>query len=137
MSARAHLRLLLVATAVWLAFWLAGLPDYYLQYPARAMAAFETALLVPVALAGWIALRPRGRTSRRSRAVALAFWFTVPLFLYDLAYCGAWLGHGLGFVRTYWFLTTYYVVPWALFVPTALWLDRRDARGDPPRAPAG
>ena len=58
------------------------------------------------------------------RAVALAFWFTVPLFLYDLAYCGVRLGHGLGFVVPYWYLTAYYVVPWVLFPATALWLER-------------
>lgn len=126
MSAREHLRLLAGATIVWAAFWIAGLPDYYRQYTTRALVAFELLLLVPVGLAGYLALRRRRRASRTARAIAISFWFTVPLFLYDLAYCGIHLGHGLGFVVPYWYLTAYYVVPWLLFPATAAWLDRAE-----------
>jgi hypothetical protein len=128
MSLRAHLKLLATATVVWLGFWIAGLPDYYAQYSATSLLVFEGLLLAPVAAAGWLALRGRRRTSRTRRAVAIAFHFTVPLFLYDLAYCGIHLGHGFGFVATYWWLTAYYVVPWVLFPATAAWLDRAEAR---------
>ncbi len=128
MSVRAHLRLLATAALVWLGFWLAGLPDYYRQYSARAVLVFEVLLLGPVWAAGFLALRERRRTPRMTRAIALAFHFTVPLFLYDLAYCGFHLGHGIAFVVPYWYLTAYYVVPWVLFPPTALWLDAAEAR---------
>jgi hypothetical protein len=128
MSARGHLRLLLTASVVWLGFWIAGLPDYYRQYSTRSLVVFELLLLVPVWAAGFLALRRRRGAARRRRAVALAFYFTVPLFLYDLAYCGIHLGHGLGFVVPYWYLTAYYVVPWVLFPATALGIDRLEAR---------
>lgn len=39
---------------------------------------------------------------------------------------GLYLGHGLGFVARYWYLTTYYFVPWVVFLPTALWLDANE-----------
>ncbi len=133
MGARVHLRLLAIATLVWLGFFVAGLPGYYAQYSTRALAVFEVALLLPVSAAGYLALRRRRRTPRIRRALALAFWFTVPLFLYDLAWCGIHLGHGLGFVVTYWWLTAYYVVPWVLFPATAAWLDAATAGAAPPR----
>lgn len=129
MRLRSHLKLLGLATLTWLAFFLAGLPDYYRQYSTRALVAFEVALLLPVWAAGYLALRSRGRTPRTKRAVAIAFWFTVPLALYDFAYCGLHLGHGPAFVIPYWYLATYYVVPWLLFPPTAAWLERREPAG--------
>jgi hypothetical protein len=127
MTTRGHLRLLGVATAVWLGFWVAGLPDYYQQYSTRALVVFEVLLLAPVWAAGFLALRVPRRRSRMRRALTLSFYFTVPLFIYDLVYCGLHLGHGLRFVVQYWYLSAYYVVPWALFPLTALRLDRAAA----------
>lgn len=131
MNAGRHLQLLVAATVVWLGFWLAGLPDYYQQYSTRSLVVFEVLLLAPTWAAGYLSLRRRRAGSRTSRAVAICFYFTVPLFLYDLLYCALYLGHGLRFVIRYWYLTAYYFVPWALLVPTAVWLDvseRRRAR---------
>jgi hypothetical protein len=131
MTTRSHVRLLVAATVVWLGFWVAGLPDYYQQYSTRSLVLFEVLLLPPVWAAGFMALRVRRRLSRMKRALAISFYFTIPLFLYDLIYCGLHLGHGLRFVVHYWYLTVYYFVPWALFPLTALWLEgwgRTDSR---------
>lgn len=130
MTVRAHARLFLLAAAAWLAFWVAGLPDYYQQYSTRSLVLFEVLLLGPVWAVGYLALRERRRVSRSRRAFAISFHFSIPLFLYDLAYCGVHLGHGFGFVGPYWYLTVYYFVPWLLFLPTAAWLDRRGSPVD-------
>jgi len=122
-----HLKLLASATAVWLGVWIAGLPDYFQQYSTRALIAFEVVLLGPVGLAGFLALRKR-RAPRTKQAALLSVYFSLPLFVYDLFYCGWYLGHGLRFLATYWYLTTYYFVPAILFMPTAWWLDRRNGR---------
>lgn len=127
MTTRGHLQLLVAATAVWLGFWIAGLPDYYQQYSTRSLVVFEVLLLAPVWAAGFMTLQVRRRRSRMRRALTISFYFTVPLFLYDLAYCGLHLGHGLRFVVQYWYLSVYYVVPWVLFPLTALWLERAAA----------
>lgn len=124
MTTRGHLKLLVTATVVWLGFWVAGLPDYYQQYSTRTLLVFEALLLVPAWAAGFVTLRRSRTSSRMKRACAISFYFTLPLFLYDLIYCGLYLGHGLGFLVQYWYLTVYYVVPWALFPLTALWLER-------------
>jgi hypothetical protein len=61
----------------------------------------------------------------------LAFYITVPLLLYDVLYCGVYLGYGAGFVVEFWYLSVYYIVPWIILPPTGLWLDRRPATGRP------
>lgn len=125
MRVRSHLRLLGLAVAVWAAFWVAGLPDYYRQYPFVAMLAFCVALVPLIVLA---ARRMIGRARperRRALGAWLAFYFTVPLLALDYAYCGLHLGHGWGFLGAYWYLTAFYVVPWAIFVPVGLALARR------------
>jgi hypothetical protein len=127
MRMRGHLQVLAAATAAWLAFWIAGLPDYYQQYATRALVVLEVVLLPPVWAIGYLVLR-RWRGSRLNHALVLSFYFSVPVFLYDLLYCGLHLGHGLGFIVRYWYLTTYYFVPWLLWVPTALWLEANSAR---------
>lgn len=129
MTLRAHARLFLLAALAWLAFWIAGLPAYYQQYSTRSLAVFEVLLVAPVGAVGYLALRERRRASRMTRAVAISFHFTIPLFLYDYAYCGLHLGRGLGFLAGYWYLTVYYVVPWSLLLPMAAWLDRRETAG--------
>ena len=58
------------------------------------------------------------RTKRRRRlkvALWLAFYFTVPLAMYDWLYCGIYLGHGAGFIGRFWYLSVYYAIPWIVF----------------------
>lgn len=127
MRAARHLRIFVAASAAWLLFWIAGLPDYYRQYSTRTMIAFDVLLLPAFAYLGhWFA-----RSARRGRALPaslwLAFYVTVPLFFYDWAYCGWHLGRGLAFLSEYWYLTAYYIVPWVVF-PLAAWrVERRRA----------
>lgn len=130
MSVRGHLKLLGAATLVWLAFFVAGLPAYYRQYSTSALIVFEVLLLGPVAAAGVLVLRPRRSAVRMRHALRVSFHFTVPLLLYDALYCGLHLGRGPRFLVEYWYLTAYYVVPWALFPAIALWLNRGERRGD-------
>lgn len=135
MRARGHLKLLGLASLLWLAFLVAGAPAYYRQYSTSALVIFEVLLLGPVAAAGVVVLRARPRAARLRHALLVSFYFSAPLFLYDLAYCGVHLGHGLRFTLVYWYLTVYYFVPWALFPATALWLDRRERDASPAGRP--
>jgi hypothetical protein len=122
-SVRGHLTFLAVATVAWAAVWLAGWPDYYQSWSTSTLVALSALLLVPFFAGGWWYLRRPGRTSRTRRAVLLAFYCTVPIFLYDYAYCGLYVGHGVPFIVRYWYLTTYYVIPWLMYPATARWLD--------------
>ncbi|MEZ0229286.1 MAG: hypothetical protein ACAI25_11725 [Planctomycetota bacterium] len=132
MRARGHLQLLVLGVAIWAAFWVAGLPDYYQQY-SQTFLIVGTALLVPpTALAGWVGLE-RSKPERRR---ALGFWFafygTAPFLALDALYCGVHLGHGAAFFGKFWYLTVFYVLPWVLYVPMGLVLGKRDLSGREP-----
>lgn len=126
MSFKGHLRVFSLATLVWAGFWLLGLPDYYQQYSARAMFRFDALLLLPIVLVfAWVLRRlPRGRRIKVS--LWYAFYFTVPLFLYDWLYCGVYLDHGMGFLTKYWHLTVYYAIPWIVLPVVARVENARD-----------
>jgi hypothetical protein len=57
-------------------------------------------------------------------AIFRDLYISVPLFIYDIFYCGFYLGHGASFFTKYWYLTVYYILPWILFPPTG-WLVER------------
>lgn len=124
MKPRNHLRLLVFVSIAWALFWLAGLPDYYQQYSVKFMVLFDLAILPPI----WFIVYRSSKYSRPGNAINISFWWafyiSVPLFVYDLIYCGYYLGHGPEFLVLYWYLTVYYVLPWILFPPTG-WLVER------------
>jgi hypothetical protein len=123
MSPRRHLKLLLQGIGVWVGFWVAGLPDYYQQYSTVLLAIGSILLSVAISLGALWILR-RGRPQfRRARACWIAFYFTVPFAVLDTLYCGWYLGHGAGYLASYWYLTVFYLTPWLTFPPTA-WLLR-------------
>ena len=130
MKTRHHLRLLGLATLVWCGFLLGGLPDYYQQYSFLTMLAFDLAVLLPVVVVFHQVLLRIPPSRRRQAALWIAFYFTVPLAVYDYVYCGLILGAGLGFFLEYWYLTVYYAIPWML-APTLVWVMGRDRRGAP------
>ena len=112
MSTRGHFRILIFATLVWAGFFLVGLPKYYLQYSRIAMIWYDGLLLLPITAVFFLLLFRVQPARRMTLSLWYAFYFTVPFFVYDWLYCGVFLGHGLGFLMQYWYLTVYYVIPW-------------------------
>ena len=129
MRSSKHLRLLVIVTVAWVLFWVAGLPDYYRQYSDRFMVFFDAAILSPL----WLIVYFSAKRARKGRALAVALWLSfyisLPLFIYDLIYCGLYLGHGITFLWEYRYLTVYYVLPWLIFPVTGMWVDRRRSLG--------
>jgi hypothetical protein len=121
MRAAAHLRLAVLGPLVWAAFWVAGWPGYYQQYPTWLVALGCVAILPPSAILGFRSIDRSRPANRFGRSLWLSFWFTVPFVLLDALYCGWWLGHGVGFFGRYWYLTLYYVLPWLLWPPYGWW----------------
>ena len=125
MSRRRHLRLFAAATGAWLAFWVIGLPSYYQQYSPTFMAWFDAVLLVAI-IPLLVRVLHRAPDSRRmSAALWIAFYFTVPLAVYDWLYCGAYLGNGKAFLWRYWYVTVYYAIPWIVVPGVAVLVNRR------------
>lgn len=127
MRARTHGKLALAATLAWVAFWVLGLPSYYRQYSPVAMAWFVSLLAPPLAGLCVLVLRRVAPERRMRHALWTAFWFSVPLALYDGLYCGLYLGHGARFLSLYWYLTVYYLFPWLALPAAAALLGTRPA----------
>ena len=125
MRFRKHLRLLFIVTAAWFLFWVAGLPDYYQQYSTTFMIVFDVVVLPPLWLLLYFSIRKSGRGRGLVNSLWLAFYFTVPLFFYDLIYCGYYLGRGINFIWEYWYLTVYYILPWIILPPTGWWIEQQ------------
>jgi hypothetical protein len=125
LSRAQHVRLFSIGTVAWAVFWVLGLPGYYQQYPAAWMAWFEVFLTPLLAIALWFSLLRRPAPLRLPTSLWMAFYFTVPLAIYDWLYCGVALGCGLRFLVGYWYLTTYYLLPWALLPALALLANRQ------------
>jgi hypothetical protein len=89
------------------------------------MVIFDLAILPPI----WFLIYRSAKRSRPGRGVTVCLWWSfyisVPLFIYDFAYCGFYLGHGVSFLTTYWYLTIYYILPWVLFPPTGWLIEPR------------
>lgn len=131
MSIRRHVRLLLIVTVAWLLVWIVGLPNYYRQYSTTFMFIFDVVVLLPI---WWVGYRSMKKSKNGLRSsLWLAFYITIPLFVYDYLYCGYYLGYGINFVWIYWYLSVYYIIPWLIFPLTGWWLDRRREREMPLR----
>ncbi|MBW1741815.1 MAG: hypothetical protein JRJ47_00095 [Deltaproteobacteria bacterium] len=124
MKIQHHIRIFLIATVVWAGFWVAGLPDYYQQYSLCFTAIFLILVLVPIWAVIYYVLKRVKPRRRLALALWLSFYFTVPLAVYDFLYCGLYLGEGMKFLVTYWYLTIYYIIPWVLLPLVAMRLNR-------------
>jgi hypothetical protein len=128
MKAHGHIKIFSVVTAAWAIFWLIGWPEYYRQYSFRFMLFFDTAVFVLLWFVVYWVLKTVPRKYRTSFSLWLAFYITIPLFLYDFLYCGVYLSYGFSFIWEFWFLSVYYVIPWIICPVTAIWLNRRDSQ---------
>ena len=125
MKLRKHFQLLIIVTAAWFLFWVAGLPDYYQQYSTAFMIVFDVLVLPPI----WFLIYRRAKKARQGRALKVSLWWafyiSIPLFIYDLVYCSLYLGHGATFLTKYWYLTAYYILPWIIFPPMGWFIDKK------------
>ena len=124
MKTKHHVRILIFASLVWLFFLILGWPDYYLQYSTGKMIWFTALLLIPITVVIWNVFRPVKQSRRIQISLWYAFYFTIPLAIYDYIYCGIILDYGLRFVYVFWFLSVYYLIPWILFPAVARILNK-------------
>jgi len=125
MNFRKHIRMLIFVSLAWLLFWVAGLPDYYLQYSFKFMVLFDLAILPPI----WFVVYRSAKRAKPGKGFIICFWWSFyisfPLFVYDLIYCGFYLGYGIGFLLKYWYITVYYILPWLVFPLTGWLVDKK------------
>jgi hypothetical protein len=86
---------------------------------------FDALVLIPLSAVFLLVLSRAPQKRRTTLSLWMAFYFTVPLAVYDWLYCGVLQGHGLGFLWRYWYLSVYYVIPWLVLPCMAVVLNRR------------
>ena len=125
MRTKTHLQIFTIATVVWLLFFIAGMPDYYLQYSNTSLIWYVILLIIPFSVIIFFVFKPIRKNKRIKISIWYSFYFTVPLFIYDTVYCGIYLGYSYKFILTFWFLSVYYIIPWILFPVIALLLNKK------------
>lgn len=123
MSKKDHLYLFSLATICWTLFLLGGLwSDYYQTWSALQslllIVLFPSLAYLKLSISF---LRQRQIANKISGAFWLSFYFTVPLFLYDLIYLGAYRALGLSFLFSHWYLSIFYIIPWIISFGVAHW----------------
>lgn len=128
MKLRNHFRIFGIVTFAWTLFLLIGLPGYYQQYSFHFMLLFDILLLIPLSLLIYWILKNTPRNHRMRFSLWLAFYISIPLFLYDYFYCALYLGHGWSFLSGFWYLSVYYVIPWIVCPAISFWLNRHESQ---------
>jgi len=126
MKIKNHIKLFVIVTIAWIIFLIGGLPDYYQQYSTGIMIVFDIIILPPI----WYLVYRSSKRTKPGRGFKASLWWSfyisVPLFIYDLIYCGLYLDHGMSFLTIYWYLSVYYIIPWLFFPITGFIIDKKN-----------
>ncbi len=120
-----HLKFFAFSVAAWVLFFVLGLPDYFQQYSDQLMWFGIAVSLLPTFYATvkymlWVLPDDPRRAS-----LWMAFYGSVPFFVFDWLYVGLYLREGLKFVFSYWYLTVYYILPIVVLPPVGVYLERK------------
>ncbi len=130
MTFKKHRELLVYSFVTWLTFYLIGLPEYYQQWYLWAKVAIlflVTGMYFPITR---LTLENYWQDGKHIvNSCWLAFYLTVPLFVYDYLLLAWYKGLGIWFVIPYWYLTFFYFSFWIQFPFVGWQLSRQ---GKPP-----
>ena len=125
LSLKNHLALLLMSFITWGLFVLIGLPEYYQSWSYEAQVIgviLVTVLYIPL---GKFLLKKMFPTNEHFKnSLWLAFYLTVPLFIYDTIFIGVIGGEGLKFIPKYWVLSFFYFSFWIQFPLIGLLMEK-------------
>ncbi|MAL96821.1 hypothetical protein [Hydrocarboniclastica marina] len=122
-----HFYVICVVTTLWTWFFLLGLrSDYYQDWTWLAQLVFVDVLplFAMILLSKGLILLFKSYGLARSSLI-VAFYFSVPFFLYDYAYLVAYKDHGAEYLFNYWYLTGFSLLPWIVFPIRARLMSRR------------
>lgn len=126
MTKKKHIQLLIYSFVTWLSFYLVGLPEYYQQWYLWAkllILPLVTIIYFPITR---YTLKNYWSDNRHfSNSLWLAFYFTLPFFIYDYLLLAIYKDLGIKFVIPYWYLTFFYFSFWVQF-PYIGWRMERE-----------
>ena len=136
MSPTQHLKFVVYSFVTWLTFYLIGLPDYYQSWPFWAkvvLVIFVNIIYFPITAYSLRTFWHDGKHLKNSSW--LAFYLTLPLFIYDYLLLAVYKELGIMFVVPYWYLTFFYFSFWVQFPTVALWIKNKEATGETEERP--
>ena len=126
MTAKKHIELLLYSFFTWLGFYIIGLPEYYQQWYMWAKILVVIAVTLAYFPITHYTLRTYWLDGRHLiNSCWLAFYLTLPLFVYDYLLLALYKQLGIEFVFPYWYLSFFYFSFWIQFPAIGFWMDRR------------
>lgn len=122
---KTHLTLLLMSFITWSFFVIVGLPDYGQSWSYDLTVAVVIAITVLYIPFGKFLIKKMfSGTEYFKNALWLAFYLTVPLFIYDTIFLGIIGGEGMKFIPKYWYLTFFYFSFWLQFPLIGLLIEK-------------
>ena len=131
MSPTRHLKFVVYSFVTWLTFYLIGLPDYYQSWPFWAKVAlviFVNVIYFPITAYSLRKFWHDGEHVKNS--CWLAFYLTLPLFIYDYLLLAVYKDLGIMFIVPYWYLTFFYFSFWVQFPAVAFWIKNKGSAGE-------
>ena len=116
MTLRKHLQLFAYSFLTWFTFFLIGLPDYYQRWPfALKVVTVIAVTAVYFPLTRRTLLKFWNNNLHMKNACWLAFYLTMPFFVYDYLLIGVYWEYGLKFVCPFWYLSIFHLSFWVQF----------------------
>lgn len=126
MTIKKHIQLLIYSFLTWLSFYIVGLPDYYQQWYFWAKLLALPAVTVLYFPMTRYTLKTYWHDGKHIvNACWLAFYLTLPLFIYDYLLLAVYKELGIRFVFSYWYLSFFYFSFWIQF-PYIGWVMERE-----------
>ena len=128
MSRALHLKFLIYSFLTWLLFYRIGLPDYYQSWPFWSKVVLCILVTVAYFPLGAYSLKKFWNDGLHLKnSLWLAFYLTLPLFIYDYLLLAVYKQLGIMFVVPYWYLTLFYFSFWVQFPLVAWWLNKKQS----------
>lgn len=117
MKRKSHIYFFCLATTLWTIFFLEGLwSNYYLEWPWYWQLIFVD--LTPIAILIYrvpYLISEVSEAKALNAALWLAFYFSIPLLIYEFIYFHLFKDLPLSYLVDYWYLTAFSVAPWIIF----------------------
>jgi len=114
MNPKQHLTMIIICFTAWFIFLLLGIPsnnymDYSVSIKVLIIIGTFFFFFPPLTV---LLLRTFKNTNLFNASLYFSVYATLGIFALDYLYCGIYLGYGLGFVKSHWLQSIFYILPW-------------------------
>jgi len=127
---RNHLDLFYLVTSLWTFFLLGGLwSEYYQTWSiVQSLIIIDLIPATVMFLVGPSLIKRFSRQRPLYGSFFVAFYFSIPILVYDYIYIFLYLNKSYHYLVDYWYLTFFSFIPWISFPLTGYYLQRKMAK---------